>query len=154
MKSALFGLLALVALVTLPALANATADLRSDMGPEPATALVIFGADTVVAEIAQTPAERNQGLMHREYLPENAGMLFVFPDAAVRSFWMQNTYLPLDIAYMDPNFRIIDIQPMEPMTTTSVTSRGPAMYALEVNQGWFEEHGVTVGVTPQVVFGN
>ena len=122
--------------------------------PAPATAWVIFGADTVVAELARTPEERNQGLMFRESLGEDSGMLFVFPDAAVRSFWMQDTYIPLDIAFMDPDFRIVDIQQMEPMTTDAHTSRGPAMYALEVNQGWFEAHEVEVGDVPEVVFGS
>jgi uncharacterized membrane protein (UPF0127 family) len=122
--------------------------------PPPATAWVIFGADTVVAEVARTREERNQGLMYRESLGEDAGMLFIFPDNSVRSFWMQNTYIALDIAFMAPDFRIVDIQQMEPMTTDSHTSRGPAMYALEVNQGWFEAHGVEVGDTPEVVFGS
>ena len=122
--------------------------------PPAATAWVIFGADTIVAEVARTEAERSQGLMYREELGEDAGMIFIFPEASVRSFWMQNTYLALDIAFMDPSFRIVDIQQMEPMTTTSHTSRAPAMYALETNQGWFAEHGVTVGMTPRVVFGN
>jgi len=114
---------------------------------------VIFGADTVVAEVARTEEERARGLMYREALGADAGMLFIFPESAVRSFWMQNTYIPLDIAFMDGSFRIVDIQQMEPMTTDSHTSRAPAMYALEVNVGWFEAHGVVVGDTPEVVFG-
>jgi uncharacterized membrane protein (UPF0127 family) len=128
-------------------------------GSQPArgTAWVIFetaeGADTVVAEVAQTDEERAQGLMYREELGENEGMIFVFQDLAVRSFWMQNTYIPLDIAYMDPTFRIIDIKQMEPLSEELVESAGPAQYALEVNQGWFEEHGVTVGTTPKIFFG-
>ncbi|HSG48392.1 MAG TPA: DUF192 domain-containing protein, partial [Longimicrobiales bacterium] len=122
--------------------------------PGAASAWIIFGADTVVAEVARTEDERAQGLMHREALDPDAGMLFVFPESAVRSFWMQNTYIPLDIAYMDAQFRIVDIQQMEPMTTEPHMSRAPAMYALEVNQGWFRDHGVSVGDAPQVVFGS
>lgn len=128
-------------------------------GTQPArgTAWVVFesaeGADTVVAEVAQTVEERAQGLMYREELGENEGMIFVFEDLAVRSFWMQNTYIPLDIAYMDPTFRIVDIKQMEPLSEDLVESAGPAQFALEVNQGWFEEHGVTVGTTPKVFFG-
>lgn len=121
--------------------------------PPPATAWIIFGADTVVAEVAQTEDDRARGLMYREELGAEAGMLFVFPESAVRSFWMENTYIPLDIAFMDASFRIVDIQQMEPMTTNPHMSRGPAMYALEVNQGWFEAHGVRPGDTPKVVFG-
>jgi uncharacterized membrane protein (UPF0127 family) len=118
----------------------------------PVTALVIFGTDTVFAEVAQSQAERSQGLMYRESLPENGGMLFIFPEAAVRSFWMQNTYIPLDIAFMDQQFRILNIEQMEPMTMDSHASRGPAAYALETNQGWFAARGIGPGAVPRVEF--
>ena len=125
--------------------------------PARGTAWVIFGtgpdADTVVAEVAQTAAERARGLMYREELGENEGMLFVFQDVAERAFWMRDTFIPLDIAYMDPSFRIIDIKPMEPESEALVESSGPAQYALEVNRGWFAEHGVEVGATPRITFG-
>jgi uncharacterized membrane protein (UPF0127 family) len=113
---------------------------------------VVFGQDTVRAEVARTPEERSRGLMYREDLPEDAGMLFIFPDNSVRGFWMQNTYLPLDIAFMDPSFQIVDIQQMEPMTTNQHLGRAPFTYALEVNQGWFETHGVRVGDVARVSF--
>jgi len=116
------------------------------------TALVVFGGDTVTAEVARTREERAQGLMYREQLAEDAGMLFIFPDNAVRGFWMQNTYIPLDIAFLDPSFRVVDIQQMEPMTTEQHTGRAPFSYALEVNRGWFEAHGVQVGDVAQVSF--
>lgn len=132
----------------------APSDAPQQVRPAPGSAWLIFGADTVVAELARTEAERSRGLMYRDSMAEDAGMLFVFPEASVRSFWMQNTHIALDIAFMDPDFRIVDIQQMEPMTLDSHTSRGPAMYALEVNKGWFEAHGVTVGAVPQVVFGS
>ena len=66
---------------------------------------------------------------------------------------MQNTYVPLDIAYMDAGFTVVDIQQLEPLDTTSRPSKAPAMYALEVRQGWFEEKGVGVGATARVEFG-
>ncbi|MDT8340785.1 MAG: DUF192 domain-containing protein [Longimicrobiales bacterium] len=135
------------------AAATGTAD-RPVPAPATATAWVIFGADTVVAEVARTEEERARGLMHRESLAQDAGMLFMFPDNTVRSFWMQNTYIPLDIAFLDPDFRVVDIQQMAPMSTEPHMSRGPAMYALEVNEGWFEAHGVEVGDRPRVVFGS
>jgi uncharacterized membrane protein (UPF0127 family) len=135
--------------------AGQSAESRAVGTPRPArgTAWVVFGTDTVVAEVAQTEGARAQGLMYREDLGENEGMLFVFQDVAERAFWMENTYIPLDIAYMDPTFRIIDIKPMEPESADLVESSGPAQYALEVNRGWFQAHGVTVGATPQVFFG-
>jgi hypothetical protein len=80
-------------------------------------------------------------------------MLFVFPDEVIRSFWMEDTHIPLDIAYVDASFHIIDIQQMEALSTDPHPSAGPAMYALEVPLGWFAEHGVEVGDTIEVVFG-
>ena len=116
-------------------------------------ALVIFGADTVVAEVARTPEERERGLMYRNELPAGTGMIFVFPDAQERSFWMSNTYVALDVAFMDENLRIIDIQQMEPQTTDYHDSPGPMMYGLEVPKGWFAAHGVKVGDRGQLLVG-
>lgn len=122
--------------------------------PPPGRAWVIFGPDTVIAEVARTPDERAEGLMYRESLPEGTGMLFVFQDVAIRSFWMQNTYVPLDIAFLDASFTLVDIQQMEPQTTDPHESRAPAMFALEVPQGWFAEHRIGTGVKPEVIFGS
>ncbi|MCY3706329.1 MAG: DUF192 domain-containing protein [Gammaproteobacteria bacterium] len=121
-------------------------------GPGRDLAWVIFGTDTVVAEIARTPDQRSQGLKDRDYLAPGAGMIFLFEDEEVRSFWMQDTFIPLDIAYLDANARIIDIQQMEPQTTSLHTSSGPAMFALEVPQGWFAEMEIAVGARAQIVF--
>lgn len=120
--------------------------------PAPRTAWVIFGADTVVAEVARTDDERAQGLMYRQEVPDGTGMLFVFQDSQVRSFWMQNTYVPLDIAFLDASLTVVDIQQMEPLSTDFYTSKAPAMFALEVRQGWFAEMGIVVGARPEVVF--
>lgn len=120
--------------------------------PAHGTAWVVFGADTVVAEVAATNDQRAQGLMYRQEVPDGTGMLFVFEESAVRSFWMENTYVALDIAFMDPGFRIVDIQQMEPLTTDFHESRAPAMFALEVRKGWFAEKGIGVGARPQIVF--
>jgi uncharacterized membrane protein (UPF0127 family) len=116
-------------------------------------AWVIVGADTIVAEVAATPQERSEGLMYRDEVPDGTGMLFVFPDNQIRSFWMANTYVPLDIAYLDPSFRVVDIQQMEPLVTDSYVSRAPAMYGLEVRQRWFSENGIGVGAQAEIVFG-
>jgi len=120
--------------------------------PPPYRAWVVFGTDTVVAEVASTPEERERGLMYREELPDGTGMLFVFPDSRERSFWMQNTFVPLDIAYMDVNYTIVSILAMQPLDPSLHPSGAPAMYALEVPQGWFEAHGIEVGDTPEIVF--
>jgi uncharacterized membrane protein (UPF0127 family) len=121
--------------------------------PPAGHAWVIFGADTVLAEVAATADERAEGLMYRDDVPDGTGMLFVFPDMSVRSFWMANTYVPLDLAFLDTSFNVVDIIQMQPLITDSYTSRAPAMYGLEVRQGWLAEHGIAVGQRADVVFG-
>jgi uncharacterized protein len=128
-------------------------EARPASGPPAGHAWVVFGADTVLAEVAATAEERSEGLMYRDEVPDGTGMLFVFPDNAVRSFWMANTYVALDIAYLDPSFRVVDIMAMEPLVTESYVSRAPAMYGLEVRQGWFAEKGIEVGEQADIVFG-
>lgn len=123
------------------------------VGPPAGHAWVIFGADTVVAEVAATLEERAQGLMYRDEVPDGTGMLFVFTDSQPRSFWMSNTYVALDIAYMDPSYRIVDIVAMEPLITDSYPSAAPAMFGLEVRQGWFAERGIAIGAQAEIVFG-
>ena len=133
-----------------PDASQATISARPDRG----NAWVIFGADTVRAEVARTTDERSRGLSNRDYLAPGTGMIFVFDTEEVRSFWMQDTFIPLDIAYLDANVRIIDIQQMEPETTRLHTSSGPAMFALEVPQGWFEEMEIGEGAQAEIVFGS
>ncbi len=127
----------------------------AEAGPLPprGQAWVIFESDTVTAEIADTPEARERGLMFRDHLPDGQGMLFVFGDEATRSFWMRDTYIPLDIAFLDRSQSIVDIQQMEPETEEFHNSTRPAMFALEVPQGWFEEQGIGVGDRARIVFG-
>ena len=99
----------------------------------------------LTAEVASTDADRTLGLMHRRMLPENRGMLFVFPQAAPLSFWMMNTHLPLSIAFIDDAGTIINIADMKPLTTDTHKSARPARYALEMNQGWFRKRGIRSG---------
>jgi uncharacterized membrane protein (UPF0127 family) len=112
----------------------------------PATSLTI-GTATVSVEIADDPAEREHGLMKRETLGNDQGMLFVYPDERPRNFWMKDTSLPLSIAYLDAQGRIVRIADMTPFDTSTVPSVRPAMYALEVNQGWFTRHAIQVGAS-------
>ncbi len=100
---------------------------------------------TVTAEIADDPDLRAQGLMERTSLAPDHGMLFVYPDERPRSFWMKNTPLPLSIAFMDSGGRIVRLADMSPLDETPVPSRYPAMYALEMEQGWFLRSGVAAG---------
>ena len=103
------------------------------------------GGIEIRVEIADDADERQRGLMYRESLEENQGMLFVYPEQRTLGFWMKNTLIPLDIAYIDREGRIVDIQQMEPQTTATHDSAAPAMYALEMNQGWFEANGIRIG---------
>lgn len=117
--------------------------------PELRTRPVVIGGSggevRVEAEIADDDSERTRGLMARERLGENEGMLFVFDSERPLSFIMENTLLPLSIAYIDSGGRIVDIQRMQPLSNETYPSAEPAQYALEVNQGLYEERGVEVG---------
>jgi len=108
-------------------------------------AWIRVGGHRVSAEIAAQPADRQQGLMFREGMPDDHGMLFVFPREQVLSFWMRNTTLPLSIAYANAAGEIVRIADLEPLDERQITSVGPARYALEMNRGWFEKRGVGVG---------
>lgn len=96
-------------------------------------------------ELADSPEKRERGLMHRKRLSQNGGMLFKFTSVEYRSFWMQNTYIPLDIAFVDDNGKILQIETMVPLSTRAVSSKHSCRYALEVNKGWFKNNGVGVG---------
>ena len=102
---------------------------------------------TVRVEIADDAEEMARGLMGRTALAEGAGMLFAYPEERELSFWMKNTLIPLSIAFMDSQGRIVDIQDMEALDDTPphYASAEPARYALEVNKGFFDERGVEVG---------
>lgn len=96
-------------------------------------------------ELADTPSKRERGLMGVKDLPYDNGMLFIFPHKQKQSFWMYNTYIPLDIAFIDDQGYISQIENMCPLSTRMTTSKEPCSYALEVNEGWFKENGIDVG---------
>jgi hypothetical protein len=106
---------------------------------------IAVGDAEFTVEIANTPEERQRGLMHRNTLAPNEGMLFVFPDDAPRAFWMKDTPLPLSIAYIDRRGTILEIYDMEPFSLETVRSRFAVRYALEVRQGRFTELGIVPG---------
>lgn len=99
----------------------------------------------IQAEIADTDATREKGLMFRKNIPDGTGMLFVYDHDLVMRFWMKNTPSPLSIAYIDSKGIIKDIFDMEPFNLNSVTSTGYVRYALEVPQGYFKRAGISVG---------
>jgi hypothetical protein len=107
---------------------------------------VVVKGHVLTIELATTPEARSCGLSLRDSLPANRGMLFVYAEPEILTFWMKNTRMPLSIAFIDTAGRIVSIQKMNPFPITTIyASPVPALYALEVNQGWFEENGVGVG---------
>lgn len=121
--------------------------------------LTIIKADgtsiVVSAEVARTEAERNRGFMERRHIPDGTGMLFVFENDQILSFWMKNTPSPLSIAFISSDGRIKDIFDMTPYSLAPVQSSGYARYALEVPQDWFMRTGIQVGdrITGRVIGG-
>ncbi len=126
---------------------------RAPALPPPGMAWVIFGTDTVRAEVASTPDAREKGLMDRSSVPDGTGMLFVFPRVEERSFWMKDTHVALDIAFFGDSNQVISIKQMEPLDEALTDSGGPTSLALEVRQGWFADQGIEVGVVAEIVFG-
>ena len=107
--------------------------------------MTVKGHDLTV-ELATLPETKSCGLSHRTLLPANRGMLFVYPEPEILTFWMKDTSMPLDIAFIDAAGRIVSIQQMDPFPITTVySSPAPVHYALEVNRGWFKEIGVGIG---------
>jgi uncharacterized membrane protein (UPF0127 family) len=96
-------------------------------------------------EIADTPDERSQGLMNREALAENSGMLFLYEEDHQGGFWMRNTLIPLSIAFVLEDGTIIDIQDMEPETTELHRPDEKYRNAIEANQGWFDRNNIAAG---------
>ena len=125
------------------AVAATTASTSQSILP---TVEVTLKEHTVKAEVAKSMIETQRGLMWRNELGTDQGMLFVFEKDEPRSFWMKNTLIPLDIAFINKDKKILNIHQMAPNNSTRhYRSAGPARYALEVNQGWFKEHGIGAG---------
>ena len=108
---------------------------------------------TLNAEVADEPGERAQGLMNRQSLPDDAGMLFVWPTDTESSFWMRDTVIPLSIAFVTAGGVIIDIQDMEPLSEERINAPRPYRFAVEVNQGWFGDNDVRVDDVLQLPVG-
>lgn len=103
------------------------------------------GMHLIQAEVAATDPQRQQGLMFREKMANNHGMVFVFDQANPQCMWMKNTPLPLSVAFLDADGKIINIEDMQPKTLESHCSTKPAKYALEMNLGWFKQKNVKPG---------
>jgi uncharacterized protein len=105
-----------------------------------------IGEKAIEMEVAATEDVREQGLMFRTQLPPNHGMLFVYPSARWIEMWMKNTLIPLDVAFLNGQGIIINIETMEPLTLTHHPSKGYAFYSLEMAGGWFAKNGIRPGM--------
>ncbi len=124
-----------------------TAGAHAQTGPQPPlpTTQLSAGIHIIRAEVADTDATRQSGLMFRKELQGNDGMLFVFERPDVQCFWMRNTLLPLSIAFIADDGTIVNIDDMAPQTEDPHCARKPVRYALEMAQGWFDKHGIKAG---------
>jgi len=130
------------------ALAPATAQPATErVAPNPPLPAIEIraGMHLIRAEVAADGATRARGLMMRERLEPNAGMLFVFQDKAGQCFWMKNTRIPLSIAFIEDDGTIVNIRDMQPLSEESHCSARPVRYALEMDQGWFARRGIKPG---------
>jgi len=125
----------------------ATLGAQAQTGPQPAlpTVQLNAGMHLIQAEVATAPSERASGLMFRTEMAANAGMLFAFEQPSVHCFWMQNTPLPLSIAFLAEDGTVVNIADMKPKTTDSHCAEKPVRFALEMNQGWFAKRGIKAG---------
>lgn len=134
---AILRVLALGAMLALPTSLLADAGMR--------TLQLKIGTHALKVEVAENDAQRMKGLMFREKMGRNDGMLFIFEEPAYQSMWMKNTLIPLSVAFLDRNGVILNILDMEPQTLHTHTSAGPALYAVETNKGWFAQRGIKAG---------
>ncbi len=135
------ALLALAFTIGLPA---AAAPDGAPAKPLPVITVKV-GGHALRTEVVTTQEQRSRGLMFREKLGRNDGMLFVFDEPAYHSMWMMNTLIPLSVAFLDGEGRILNIEDMQPKTLESHGAQGPARYAIETNVGWFAERKLKAG---------
>jgi uncharacterized membrane protein (UPF0127 family) len=96
-------------------------------------------------EVARTSEQQATGLMKRDSMPENHGMIFVFEDEHMLEFWMKDTRIPLDIIYLDGQAKVVWVQTMQPYDQSTVSSQVPAQYAIELNAGLVKKLGIKTG---------
>ncbi len=105
-----------------------------------------ISTSTFKARLAVEDSEKAKGLMHIKSLDENCGMFFVYTSAQKMSFWMKDTYIPLDLAFFDKDLKLREIKKLYPLNLDSVqSSSSEILYALEMNAGWFEKNKISIG---------
>ncbi len=135
------------ALTAMLFLAGPWAVAVAQQGPQLKLPRVVLtaGMYRIDAQVAQSPQERQIGLMHRKSMPQHEGMLFVFAEAATQCFWMKDTLLPLTAAFVADDGSIVNLADMQPRSEASHCSQKPVRYVLEMNQGWFAQKGLKAG---------
>ncbi|MCR2747777.1 DUF192 domain-containing protein [Limnobacter parvus] len=132
-------------LACLPGIASCSSNSAKLEQNQLPTVQVSVGQYRVTAELANTEETRQTGLMNREYLPNNNGMLFVFARTETQCMWMKNTLIDLDVAFADEQGRILNVEQMKAGTTDIHCSQGNARLALEMNLNWFTERRLGQG---------
>ena len=133
------------ALVRVLALLAFAAALEGRAENAPKIAQIKVGPHALKVEVAASDPQREKGLMFRDKLGRNDGMLFIFDQPAYHAMWMKNTLVPLSVAFVDGQGVILNVLDMEPQTLDSHMSAGPAIYAIETNKGWFAEKKIKAG---------
>jgi uncharacterized membrane protein (UPF0127 family) len=124
----------------------------SPVAKPPSFKKIIVGKTPLRVEVADTLEKQERGLMFRQSMPENEGMLFVYKEPQEMSFWMRNTFIPLDIVFVGADGIILNIHQARPLDESVLyPSAGSAKYVIETNQGWFARHGIRPG--DRVTFG-
>ena len=145
--------IALIPLITVVGFVSTSAFAENSASPEGkaqtglSTIMLKAGAQSVRADVANTDATRQIGLMFRKKMNAHEGMLFVFPEVGYHAMWMRNTLIPLSVAYMNEHGVIVSIHEMQALSDVAHQAAGPARYALEMNSGWFSANKVNVGDT-------
>jgi len=129
------------------ALSLAASSALAQNAPQPKldTITLSAGMHNIRAEVARTPMQTQTGMMFRREMAQHEGMLFVFDSVERRCFWMKNTLLPLSIAFIADDGRVVSLADMKPQTEESHCSAEPVRFALEMNQGWFAKRGIKPG---------
>lgn len=122
-----------------------TAWAQTEAQPRLETVGLSAGMHLIRAEVAATPEQQRLGLMFRRSMAANDGMLFVYEAAQPHCFWMRNTVLPLTIAFIDDEGRIVNLADMQPHDESPHCAAKPVRFALEMNQGWFAKRGLKAG---------
>ena len=146
-----FGLVSLALSLFLGFFGLTTAGLAQNSSPNPGLPVIELktGIYRLQVEVAATPQARQTGLMYRTVMAQNAGMLFIFEQKAGHCFWMSNTKIPLSIAFIGDDSKIVNIEEMQADTTNNHCPKAPIRFALEMNQKWFAERALGPGTLIQ-----